>query len=79
MRAVETNYLDLQHHSCLLTLNNKLYLCPAGKDDKPFNRVLDAGCGTGIWAMDFGMPHDQLGQLSRGAISNSPLLTEHSG
>jgi ribosomal protein L11 methylase PrmA len=41
----------------MLTQDNHLYLCPAGKDkDKPLKRVLDAGCGTGIWAIDMGMP-----------------------
>ncbi|KEZ39585.1 hypothetical protein SAPIO_CDS9496 [Scedosporium apiospermum] len=57
--AVENDRLDLQHHSCLLTLNNKLYLCAAGRDGKPFNRVLDAGCGTGIWAVDFADEHPE--------------------
>ncbi|RDW95065.1 hypothetical protein BP5796_00828 [Coleophoma crateriformis] len=30
-----------------------LHLCPAGKENK-LHRVLDAGTGTGIWAIDFG-------------------------
>lgn len=33
--------------------DNKLYLSPIGKD-KTIGRVLDAGTGTGIWAIDFG-------------------------
>lgn len=37
----------------MLVQRNKLFLAPAGKD-KPLNRVLDGGTGTGIWAMDFG-------------------------
>jgi len=36
-----------------MILDNKLFLCPAGRD-KPLRRVLDAGCGTGIWSMDLG-------------------------
>ncbi|PHH62232.1 hypothetical protein CDD80_1370 [Ophiocordyceps camponoti-rufipedis] len=44
---------DLQHHLCTLTLKGKLFTCPAGRDS-PLDRVLDAGTGTGIWAMDFG-------------------------
>lgn len=42
--------------------DNRLYVCPAGRD-KPLKRVLDAGCGTGIWAMDFGM--SQLSPVAR--------------
>jgi ribosomal protein L11 methylase PrmA len=35
--------------------DNQLYVCPAGKDkENPLKRVLDGGCGTGIWAMEFG-------------------------
>ena len=45
--------LDLQHHLFVMTFDESLYTCPAGKD-KPLNRVLDAGTGTGIWATDFG-------------------------
>lgn len=45
--------LDLQHHLFTLTLGGKLYLSPVGKD-KPIRRCLDAGTGTGVWAIDFG-------------------------
>jgi methylase of polypeptide subunit release factors len=37
-----------------LTFGEKLFTCPAGSDKK-LGRVLDAGTGTGIWAIDFGM------------------------
>ncbi|XP_044716440.1 methyltransferase domain-containing protein [Hirsutella rhossiliensis] len=53
---VENERLDLQHHLCTLTLGGKLFACPAGKE-KPLQRVLDAGTGTGIWAMDFADEH----------------------
>lgn len=46
--------IDLQHALCVLTTDNELYLCPAGKDGHQIHRALDAGCGTGIWTMDFG-------------------------
>ncbi|KAH8895763.1 S-adenosyl-L-methionine-dependent methyltransferase [Thozetella sp. PMI_491] len=54
--AMENDRLDLQHACCLLTLDNKLYICPAGQD-RPIKRVLDAGCGTGIWTLDFADEH----------------------
>ena len=44
---------DLQHNLFLLSQENQLFLSPAGKD-KTLNRVLDAGTGTGIWAIEFG-------------------------
>lgn len=46
---------DLQHHLFFLTFEGKLFTCPAGKN-KPLERVLDLGCGTGIWSLDFGKP-----------------------
>ncbi|KAK4041210.1 Phosphoethanolamine N-methyltransferase [Parachaetomium inaequale] len=54
----ENERLDLQHNLAVLTQDSRLYICPAGKD-KPLNRVLDAGCGTGIWAIDFGDEHPE--------------------
>jgi len=35
--------------------DNRLFISPVGTD-KPIKRVLDGGCGTGIWAIDFGAP-----------------------
>ncbi|KAK3356326.1 S-adenosyl-L-methionine-dependent methyltransferase [Lasiosphaeria hispida] len=43
--------LDIQHHMLTLHINGKLYLAPL--EDIEVKRVLDIGCGTGIWAMDF--------------------------
>ncbi|KAF4976803.1 hypothetical protein FZEAL_6584 [Fusarium zealandicum] len=43
---------DLQHHLFTLTLGGHLFLCPAGKG-KQIQRCLDAGTGTGVWAIDF--------------------------
>ena len=36
----------------MLTFDGKLHAAPL--EGKPLHRVLDAGCGTGIWAIDFG-------------------------
>lgn len=54
----ENNRLDLQHHLFSLTFDGKLYTCPAGKE-KQLHRVLDAGTGTGIWALDFADEHPE--------------------
>ncbi|KAH6886892.1 S-adenosyl-L-methionine-dependent methyltransferase [Thelonectria olida] len=55
---IENDRLDQQHHLALLTLNHSLFNAPVGKD-KPLHRVLDAGCGTGIWSMDFADEHPE--------------------
>ncbi|KAJ0375932.1 hypothetical protein COL26b_005907 [Colletotrichum chrysophilum] len=47
----------LQHHLCLLTLDNRLGLAPANDPNSKVTRVLDVGTGTGIWAEDFGEEH----------------------
>ncbi|KAH6844809.1 S-adenosyl-L-methionine-dependent methyltransferase [Chaetomium sp. MPI-CAGE-AT-0009] len=47
----------MQHHVFYLTLDGALYISPAGKQGPPLKRVLDAGTGTGIWAMDFADTH----------------------
>ncbi|KAK7428828.1 hypothetical protein QQZ08_004598 [Neonectria magnoliae] len=52
----ENERLDLQHNLLLMTFDGKLHCAPA---DKPFRRVLDAGCGTGIWSIDFADEHPE--------------------
>jgi ubiquinone/menaquinone biosynthesis C-methylase UbiE len=42
----------MQHHLFFLTFEDKLNLAPL---KKPLNRVLDIGCGTGVWTIDFGI------------------------
>ncbi|KAI8649945.1 hypothetical protein NCS56_01445800 [Fusarium sp. Ph1] len=54
----ENDRLDQQHHLALLTLNGQLFISPVGKDKK-MKRVLDVGCGTGIWSMDFADEHPE--------------------
>jgi len=53
---IENERLDLQHHLFILTLDSKLHAAPL---EKPLHRVLDAGCGTGIWAIDFADEHPE--------------------
>jgi hypothetical protein len=49
---LEQDRLDLNHHVCLMLLNNALHLAPIADDQSL--RILDVGTGTGIWAMDMG-------------------------
>lgn len=42
---------DLQHTIFLLTFDHKLYAAPVEKQP---SRVLDAGCGTGVWSIEYG-------------------------
>ncbi|KAL6408483.1 methyltransferase [Ilyonectria robusta] len=51
----ENERLDLQHNLLLLTFGG-LHCATL---DKPPRRVLDAGCGTGIWSIDFADEHPE--------------------
>ncbi|KAH6971086.1 S-adenosyl-L-methionine-dependent methyltransferase [Ilyonectria robusta] len=53
---VENERLDLQHHLFLLTFDEKLHAAPL---TKPLRRAFDAGCGTGIWAIEFADEHPE--------------------
>ncbi|KAF1833331.1 S-adenosyl-L-methionine-dependent methyltransferase [Decorospora gaudefroyi] len=50
----EADRLDLQHHAFRLTLDGKLYRAPIPQD---VQNVLDVGCGTGIWSIEFADEH----------------------
>ncbi|OHE95879.1 TAM domain methyltransferase [Colletotrichum orchidophilum] len=54
---VEQERLDFQHLMWTVTLGDKLCLCPKGSQKA--KRVLDAGTGTGIWAMDYADAHPE--------------------
>lgn len=54
MDQLEADRLDLQHHAFRLTLDGKLYRAPIPKD---VQSVLDVGCGTGIWSIEFADEH----------------------
>ncbi|KAI1372349.1 S-adenosyl-L-methionine-dependent methyltransferase [Hypoxylon crocopeplum] len=42
--------MDILHHVSTLLQDGKLFLAPIGEN---VQKVLDVGCGTGIWAIDF--------------------------
>jgi methylase of polypeptide subunit release factors len=48
----EQDRLDLNHHLCLLLLDDELHFTKLPEDKSI--RILDVGTGTGIWAMDMG-------------------------
>ncbi|SPO06233.1 related to methyltransferase [Cephalotrichum gorgonifer] len=49
MDEQELERLELQNHLVWLTLDKRLYHSPV----ENFNRVLDVGCGTGQWTIEF--------------------------
>ncbi|KAJ0339351.1 hypothetical protein COL154_008867 [Colletotrichum chrysophilum] len=51
--------MDLVHHMCLLTLDDRLGIAPPCREDAKVGRVLDVGTGTGIWAIQFGDDHPE--------------------
>lgn len=53
----ENDRLDIQHNVWLLTLDGELGLSP--KINEPAKRVLDAGTGTGIWAVEYADLHPE--------------------
>ncbi|KAH7153363.1 S-adenosyl-L-methionine-dependent methyltransferase [Dactylonectria macrodidyma] len=53
---MENERQDIQHHLFELTFEGKLHAAPL---TQPLNRVLDAGTGTGIWAIDFADEHPE--------------------
>lgn len=54
MDEKEMDRNDLQHHKFTLLLNDKLYAAPIPDEqlNQHNSRVLDIGCGTGIWSID---------------------------
>lgn len=54
--------LDCQHDLMKIAQNGRLFLCPAGIEI-PLRNVLDAGCGTGIWSVEFAQEHPKANVL----------------
>ncbi|KAH7018473.1 S-adenosyl-L-methionine-dependent methyltransferase [Microdochium trichocladiopsis] len=48
--------MDILHHMSTLMQDGKLYLADLGDN---IGKVLDVGCGTGIWAIDFADQHPE--------------------
>ncbi|KAI5857387.1 S-adenosyl-L-methionine-dependent methyltransferase [Durotheca rogersii] len=46
--------MDILHHVSTLLQDGKIYLAPI---DDSVQKVLDVGCGTGLWAIDFADQH----------------------
>ncbi|KAH7136848.1 S-adenosyl-L-methionine-dependent methyltransferase [Dactylonectria estremocensis] len=46
----QSDSIDINHHALTLLLGGKLFIAPI--DDK-VQKVIDIGCGTGIWAIEF--------------------------
>lgn len=51
---MQNDQLDIGHHMLTLLLDNELYVAPI---DEHCQRVIDVGCGTGLWTMDFADAH----------------------
>jgi tRNA1(Val) A37 N6-methylase TrmN6 len=45
--------LDFQHNMFFLTFDGKFFTAPI-PEGQQLHRVLDAGTGTGVWAVDLG-------------------------
>ncbi|KAJ4157833.1 hypothetical protein NW754_009483 [Fusarium falciforme] len=56
LMQTENERLDIQHHLFALTFEGRLHAAPL---TQPLRRALDAGCGTGIWAIDFADEHPE--------------------
>ncbi|KAK3196433.1 hypothetical protein K4F52_000315 [Lecanicillium sp. MT-2017a] len=64
-----TKTADLQHHLFTLTLGGKIYKAPI-ETHPNLQRILDAGTGTGVWAMDIG---DEFPQAEVIGVDLSPI------
>jgi predicted TPR repeat methyltransferase len=50
----------MHHHLATLLLKGKLHVAPIGTNPQ---RILDLGCGTGIWAIDIGISSFYIHQI----------------
>ncbi|CCF43477.1 TAM domain methyltransferase [Colletotrichum higginsianum] len=71
----ENDRLDLQHHLFRLTFEGRLGNAPPIEPDAKVGRVLDLGCGTGIWAIDYGDEHPETEVLGIDLSPTQPEFT----
>ncbi|KAK8432683.1 putative SAM dependent methyltransferase [Phyllosticta citricarpa] len=50
----QNDQLDIGHHMMRILLDGRLHLAPLSEEPQ---RILDVGCGTGIWSIDFADEH----------------------
>jgi hypothetical protein len=74
---VQNDQLDIAHHMFLMLLDNKLHLAPIQSPQ----RILDLGCGTGIWCMDMAdgilNPLPQLPRPASDTLPRTPWRRNH--
>ncbi|KAJ9130521.1 Methyltransferase domain-containing protein [Pleurostoma richardsiae] len=73
---MEQERLDLQHHIWRLLLGGSLYTAPLAEYEREHGsdiRILDLGCGTGIWAIDTA---DELSNATVLGVDLSPIQPE---
>ncbi|KAI1764706.1 S-adenosyl-L-methionine-dependent methyltransferase [Hypoxylon sp. FL1150] len=68
--AQHNESMEILHHASTLMQDDKLFLSPIGDD---VQRVLDVGCGPGIWAIDFA---DQFPQAQVIGVDVSPTQSQ---
>lgn len=66
-----TSITVLQHQIWDICLTDRLNLCPL---PKPLRNVLDIGCGTGAWALDFAKAHPSSRLVSMDISSIQPSV-----
>lgn len=65
--------MDILGHMFSLVLDGKFFLAPI--DEHP-QRILDLGCGTGLWAIEMGdlYPSGQVTSLHLHLFTHFPLM-----
>lgn len=75
MDEQELERLEFQAHLVWLSLGEQQNLAPLDK----IHRVLDAGCGTGLWTIDFGKKYPYPDWISMLILSSGCASGSRSG